>query len=217
MADRAIHLTHGGTVLMETVLVLPILVLLVFAVAQFALLLQAQVMTHLAAYNAARAAIVHNPVEYLSGGAFRERSGVCWEAACQTLAPVSGSSGVAETGVGVYGWGGYPNSKLIGSQVKIDPAGSSDGIESGGALPAVKVKVCFQCPLNVPVVGAMLKDSSLGSIPCASLHAYCVLPKPWSTKRFSRRPEDSNAPSSSEGGDIITKNILPYKSGLQTL
>ena len=48
--------SRSGTVLMECVLVLPLLTLLIFSIVQFALIWYAQIMTHYAAYNAARAA-----------------------------------------------------------------------------------------------------------------------------------------------------------------
>ena len=87
--------SRNGTVLMETVLVLPLLMTFMFAIVQFALVWYAQLMTHYAAYNAARAALVYHPSEYREtengtvSSKFREKSGVCWQAAVRTLASVS--------------------------------------------------------------------------------------------------------------------------------
>lgn len=150
-----------GTVLMECVLVLPLLTLLIFAIVQFALIWYAQIMTHYAAYNAARAALVYHPGEYTetkSNGEvkFLEKSGVCWEAACQTLAWVSSST----TGGGptVQGWfadnnGRIPFASATPYQVSILPDQCAENYKG---MPAVKVSVAFDYPLHVPVIGRMI-------------------------------------------------------------
>ncbi len=153
-----------GTVLMETVLVLPILTLLIFAIVQFALIWYAQIMTHYAAYNAARAALVYHPGEYTETNAqgeviFSPMRGVCWEAACRTLAWVSSSPDGGETGFGIPGWWktekGYspiPSSSHVQNQVRIL---SGQSLEMTNA-PVVKVGIEFDYPLYVPVIGKMI-------------------------------------------------------------
>lgn len=168
--------SHAGTVLMECVLVLPLLTLLVFSIVQFGLLWYAQIMTHYAAYNAARAALVYHPGEYrevdADGGVsqtFQMNSGVCWEAACRTLAWVSNSPlwdsdrlGGTGTGFTVSGWwptggGKYspiPSSSHIENQVRI--VKDLDWTVEMTNAPLVKVTVAFDYPLHVPVVGRMI-------------------------------------------------------------
>ena len=167
---------RSGTVLMECVLVLPLLTLLIFAIVQFALIWYAQIMTHYAAYNAARAALVYHPGEYrevdADGGisqTFQMNSGVCWEAACRTLAWVSNSPswdsdrlGGLGTGFAVPGWwptggGKYspiPSSSHTENQVRI--VNDLDWTVEMTNAPVVKVTVAFDYPLHVPVIGRMI-------------------------------------------------------------
>ena len=158
-----------GTVLMETVLVLPILTMLIFAIVQFSLVWYARIMTQYAAYNAARAALVYHPGEYRVTDKnvtekFKTDKGPCWQAACRTLAWVSSSpdwqSGDGGSKFSVPGWwptgGGYdaiPNSSHIENQVRI--VDTAESIEMTNA-PVVKVTVEFDYPLHVPVIGRML-------------------------------------------------------------
>jgi len=216
------HLRRG-TVLMECVLVLPILTLLVFAIVQFSLIWYAQIMTHYAAYNAARAALVYHPGEYRVTDAkdnvtqkFKQTSGVCWEAACRTLAWVGNAPDGGESSFTVPGWwqgGAIPNSSHIRRQVRIIAAECSEGLDKNA--PAVKVAVEFDFPLHVPVIGRMLAyfdkidrpsrwdvagwnpdpagiaelDSSLHEsmkTDFVRLKAVAMMPKLWHTSRFPR-------------------------------
>ncbi len=151
---------------MEFVLVMPMLLLFIFAIVQFALIWYAQIMTHYAAYNAARAALVYHPGEYcvtdekgIVTDEFSTTNGVCWEAACRTLAWVSNSPEGGASGLGIPGWWpegeGYkpiPYSSHIQNQVRIV---KEESLELTNA-PAVKVSVEFDFPLCVPVIGRML-------------------------------------------------------------
>lgn len=183
---------------MECVLVLPLLTLLIFSIVQFALIWYAQIMTHYAAYNAARAALVYNPAEYSNGGSFKVSGGPCWQAACQTLAWVSSSPNwdsatLGEDGayrLSVPGWFSIPHSDHIAQQVRIVSGKSEEGI---AGLPAVKVTVAFDFPLLVPVIGTMLAGfaGSGGYHPTmnvdyVTLHSTVVMPKLWSSSRFAR-------------------------------
>lgn len=152
-----------GTVLMETVLVLPLLMTMIFAIVQFSLVWYARIMTQYAAYNAARAALVYHPGEYRVAGPdnkvteiFEKKKGPCWQAACRTLAWVS-SSPEREDGskFGIPGWyDRIPNSTCIGQQVRIVQS-PENSVEMTNA-PVVKVTVEFDYPLLVPVIGRML-------------------------------------------------------------
>lgn len=225
---------------MECVLVLPVLMLLIFAVVQFALLWYAQIMTHYAAYNAARAALVYHPGDYREVGehdvvkeTFQPHSGVCWDAACRTLSWVSSSPGTAPSGCSweIPGWGCPPNSINIQSQVRINTSASREDVPfvwydsahqiHTNSTPSVVVRVDFDFPLTVPVIGRMIayfehvEDEHPSSwevtgwsttaegaeaadaarhpvmkLDYVTLHASCILPKPWSTMRFGRRPNE---------------------------
>lgn len=156
--------SRSGTVLMECTLVLPLLTLLIFAIVQFALIWYARIMTQYAAYNAARAALVYHPGEYMTTNlqgevVFRTTSGVCFDAARRTLAWVSSSpawqssNGGNGSIVGIPGWyDSIPNSSYIDQQVRIVRSESEEMKDS----PVIKVTVAFDCPLHVPVIGRML-------------------------------------------------------------
>ena len=206
---------RSGTVLMEAVLCLPILLFLVSAIVQFARIWEARLFTKHAAYNAARAALVYNVEEYASSSAgkkieFRPTSGPVWLAAVNTLAWKSAthSSAGRDADYAFPGFGKDPdyriaNSAFIRQQVRIDKTGSW---ESNGA---VRVTVQFKFPLlfSVFALGAMQghpdedpaplvhppPDShSQGTrwddaaIPHILLTESCTLPKPWSSARHPR-------------------------------
>lgn len=207
-----------GTVLMESVLVLPLLSVLILATVQFALVWYAQIMTHYAAYNAARAALVYHPAEYSDNGVFFSSRGPCWEAAVTTLSWVSSSVGGGGSMYAVIpNWGVVPCSSHIENQVRLDPNACTEGRSDE---PCIKIRLTFDFPLHVPVIGKMIayalnttgdEDmwSPTGWSPGAGryaaaesarhptmqgdfirLHAYCMLPKPWSTLRYPRRPAE---------------------------
>lgn len=181
-----------GTVLMECVIVLPILLLLIFAIAQFALIWYAQIMVNYAAYNAARAALVYNPAEYSRNGSFYPHRGPCWEAAVKSLAWVSASPGDAEETSfwNIPGWKPVPNSRSITNQVEII---SSRSFESRDKA-YVQVGVAFYCPVHVPVVGKLFskmdtrKNKVNLGFDAIVLESVVVAPKPWDTSRYPRRP-----------------------------
>lgn len=101
-----------GSIMLETVLVLPIFVLIVFFIIQITFVWTAKQMTYYAAYCGARAALVYNPVDY--GSVEREdgswstggliRHGVVHHAACTVLSWISWSLGGYDLsgGAGLY-------------------------------------------------------------------------------------------------------------------
>ena len=225
--------SRRGTVLMETVLVLPLLTTFMFAIVQFALVWYAQLMTHYAAYNAARAALVYHPSEYSENGAFLADKGPCWQAAVRTLAPISFSPDGGGSALTIPGWwpsdnGVVPYSSFIKNQVRMHVAADGlDPCEEGDGY--VKVCVDFDFPLVVPVMGKMIAafqhgydaatettrnpaendwevwgwnppDSVRSKTDAAreghamktgfvTLHAYCILPKPYSTVCWALRSQ----------------------------
>lgn len=90
-----------GSIMMETALVLPIFVIIIFFIIQITFVWVAKQMTYYAAYCGARAALVYNPADY---GAVQQkdghwetagliRSGVVHHAACAVLSWISWSLG----------------------------------------------------------------------------------------------------------------------------
>ena len=194
-----------GTVLMETVLCLPLILMLLTGIVQFTRIWEARLFTRYAAYNAARAALVYNMEDYgaNSGGTsftFNSNSGPVWLAAVNTLAwkshtSDSGSRSLPGVGTGEF-HGKYPNSTAIRDQVRIVP---EKCFESNGV---VKVTVAFDFPLLFPLFDANVlwteKDDQPNDVEgmvfdpfekpdkTITLTEACILPKPWSTKWYPR-------------------------------
>lgn len=188
-ACRGLLRDSGGTVLMESILVLPLLLMLITGIFQFARFWQARLLTKLAAYNAARAALVYNPVHYRSGNTFHARDGMCWLAAVETLSWMSSS--LDSGNYLIPGYGLVPHSTAIRNQVHIVPLGCNE--ENGW----VKVTVAFDFPTLFAVFDAtaMHPDGDGGGegpaeltdvakYPHFTLVESCILPKPWTTEMF---------------------------------
>lgn len=172
---------RDGTVLMECVLVLPLLLALILVIAQFSILWNSLVMTNYAAFNAARAALVYHPGEYRSinedgtPGKFYSSSGPCWYAAVGTFR----TAGMVEGDVTKY--------------VRITPTECDEPTYVGEKSPVVKVTVECDCLLGVPWFGGFL--ASIGVIdskvhPDGGLHymtvkATSVVAKPYLTARYA--------------------------------
>lgn len=206
---------RSGTVLMEAVLCLPLLLFLVTGIVQFARIWEARLLTRHAAYNAARATLVYNPSDYATTNAlgkpiFRATSGAAWLAAVNTLAWKSATHSPFGSNYRFPGFlglpdGRIPDSAFIRQQVRIDPNASW---ESNGL---VRVTVQFKFPLLFSLfsLGATQgdpdADSQIGSslvheasedtavltawsdsTPHILLKETCLLPKPWSSTRYPR-------------------------------
>lgn len=187
---------NAGTVLMEAVLCLPLLLLLVTGIVQFARIWETRLFVQYAAYNAARAALVYNPFEYAdSSGHFRERRGPVFQAAVNTLAWKSATENSAAANVWFPGFAPgsrAPDSGNVWHQVHVSPVASW---ESNGL---VCVSVRFDMPLLFKVFDpswmfpairageeadplAGLDSDATGLFPIAEA---CILPKPWSTSLY---------------------------------
>ena len=188
---------RSGTVLMEAVLCLPLLLLLVTGVVQFARIWEARLFTQYAAYNAARAALVYNPADYgdnsVSGRfVFHEHRGPVWQAAVNTLAWKSSSDNSSANLLfpGVALGDRVANSGSVWGETTVFPARSW---ESNGM---VCVTVNFQFPLLFSVFDPPLSGekrnkkenplSGLNDYATFSLTESCILPKPWSTAHYPR-------------------------------
>ena len=179
----------GGTVLMESILVLPLLLMLITGIFQFARFWQARLLTRYAAFNAARATLVYNPEHYRSGNSFKEGDGVCWQAAVETLAWLSSTPD--SDNYWLPGYGSVPHSSRIREQVRIIPKGCTE--ENGW----VKVTVAFYFPTLFAVFDAtaMHPDGDGGGkgpaeltdvakYPHFTFVESCILPKPWTTEMY---------------------------------
>ena len=207
---------RGGSVLMEMVLCLPLILMLMTGIWQFARIWEARLFTRYAAYNAARAALVYNVADYadVDGSKITFRNGhdgkfsSVWLAAVNTLAWMSHSSGAASRalpgGVEVFEYdelrkGVYPYSARIRNQVWIVPDKSE---ETKGY---VKVTVRFDFPLIIPIYDgrALWRGDPSSDSPDLelvfdpktepdrffTLTETCALPKPWSTAWYPLVPE----------------------------
>lgn len=187
--------------LMETVMVMPILLLLIFGIIQFALIWTARQMVSYAAFCATRATMV------VPGG---EKDRAAQDAAEIALSWINVADSEADP-VQVPGWGGVTGSGHSdngGSRVEATVVGDGDGEKSAVAA----VKVTFYYPLMIPgmavnkiIASAANAVSSVtpsgdfyadldaaagnpGEIidgwPHVKLTETCVLPMPYSTARF---------------------------------
>jgi hypothetical protein len=189
---------------METVICLPLILMLLTGIVQFARIWEARLFTRHAAYNAARAALVYNPADYggSNGGKsfkFNSNSGPVWLAAVNTLAWKSHTSDANGRSLPGVGDGYFPNSGSIEQQVRIVPGAC---FESNGV---VKVTVQFAFPLIFPIfdvnsvrgdsmapddVGGLVFDPLLDPWHTITLTESCILPKPWSTAWYPRLSGD---------------------------
>ncbi|MCL1887866.1 MAG: pilus assembly protein [Kiritimatiellaeota bacterium] len=179
---------------METVIVLPVLLMLITGIVQFARIWQARLMVWYAAYNAARAVLVYHPTDYKAGNDFMAQEGVAWAAAVNTLAWVSATPDAAD-GFWMPTVGILPNSSGIAGQVRIVPEQSW---ERNGM---VRVTVEFQYPTLFKVVdvssvfqgtrpSAAERDAmGILNAPTITLTETCILPKPWTTLAFPKLDE----------------------------
>ena len=189
-----------GSVLAETVLAMPLLLLLIFGVLQFALVWTARQMVSYAAFCAARAAAVVPPGEQKSAAE---------KAARLALAGMSLADKDGDAPVTVPGWGAILGSGSIERRTSatVDVSGTDDG------RPFCAVTVKFKCPLviagmgvnkiigRVGAGGAPVSASGdfYGDLAAASsgapvdidgfwpyieLTGTCAVPMPYSTERF---------------------------------
>ncbi|MBR4251971.1 MAG: pilus assembly protein [Kiritimatiellae bacterium] len=212
---RAFLRDSRGTVLMESILVLPLLLMLITGIFQFSRFWQARLLTRYAAYNAARVALVYNPVHYRipaddpgpDAGKFFADKGVCWLAAVGTLAWMSATPNTANYWLPGYGW--IPNSSGIPGQVRIVPEGCKE--DNGWVM----VTVAFDYPTLFAVFDATAVNSSDGhgteadisEVTDWSAHPHftfvesCLLPKPWTTERYPHlSPEEADVLRTNIGG-----------------
>ena len=186
--------SDNGSVMMETVLVLPILLILLFFIIQLPFVLLAKQMTYYAAYCGARTALVYNPADYAEDG------GIVHRAACTALSWISQStSGSHPITIPTNDNEGYtiPRSDNVAKQVSVEISEPTQDNPEEDNLPLVKVTVIFQCPLLIPLGGRLIA-SMAGTEGTEDSHGWysipiqetCILAKPYSTETFPLIPRE---------------------------
>lgn len=169
-----------GAVMLETVILLPVILIIVFYLLQMIFVLLAKEVTYYAAYCGARAALVYNPADYADTNRVGSGGGVVGEAACTVLSWISQSVEGSEPLKIAASDGDYevPRSENIRNQVSVKiveglslPYSEEElkklNIEKlKEPFPIVRVTVTFKCPLLIPLGGRIF--AGLASSPFQS-------------------------------------------------
>lgn len=153
--------------MLETVILLPVILIIIFYLLQMIFVLLAKEVTYYAAYCGARAALVYNPADYADTNRVGSGGGVVGEAACTVLSWISQSVEGSEPLKIAASDGDYevPRSENIRNQVSVKivegltlPYGEEElkklNIEKlKEPFPIVRVTVTFKCPLLIPLGG----------------------------------------------------------------
>lgn len=205
-----------GSILMETVLVMPLLLLLIFGILQFAQICMARQFVVYAATCAARAMTVVQPSEQADAADRAAKLALSWLCLAET------DSERAGVGVEVPGWGRIPGSGSIYRRGFREPEKRHINAEvlfdgTDNENPFVGVRVGFRFPLLIPgmaintIIGNFAdrdRDQQLaqgadfyGNLASASsspvvdeidgwpninFEETCILPMPYSPKNFPR-------------------------------
>ena len=110
-----------GAVMLETVILLPVILIIIFYLLQMIFVLLAKEVTYYAAYCGARAALVYNPADYADTNRVGSGGGVVGEAACTVLSWISQSVEGSEPLKIAASEGDYevPRSENIRNQVSV--------------------------------------------------------------------------------------------------
>ncbi len=136
-----------GSILMETVLVMPLLLLLIFGIIQFAQIWMARQFVVYAAACAARAMTVVLPDEQPDAADKAAKLALSW------LCLVEADAESKNDGVEVPGWGLIPGSRSVDRRVTVKVLKDGDGKRYDGTKdenPFVGVTVKFRFPLLIP-------------------------------------------------------------------
>ena len=156
-----------GAVMLETVILLPVILIIIFYLLQMIFVLLAKEVTYYAAYCGARAALVYNPADYADTNRVGSGGGVVGEAPCTVLSWISQSVEGSEPLKIAASDGDYevPRSENIRNQVSVKiveglslPYSEEElkklNIEKlKEPFPIVRVTVTFKCPLLIPLGG----------------------------------------------------------------
>lgn len=138
-------MTRRGSIMMETVLVMPLLLLLIFGILQFAQIWMARQLVVYAAACSARAMTVVLPEEQADAADKAAKLALSW------LCLVEDGSESGNAGVEVPGWGRIPGSRSVDRRVRTSVLLNGrryDGTDD--ANPVVGVTVSFRFPLLIP-------------------------------------------------------------------
>jgi len=160
-----------GSVMMETVIVMPILLFLIFLLIQFAHVWTAKQMVSYAAFCAARAIMVVPPADQQAAAENAAKMALSW----MCLADDSGDAGegsdeeeeVADKKVTVPGWGEIFGARSRDERVSVEIV-EVDGKKLDGSdndYPVAAVKITFRFPL---MISAMAVNKVLGTAASAS-------------------------------------------------
>ena len=225
MPNVSMTLRRRGSILMETVLVMPLLLLLIFGILQFAQICMARQFVVYAAACAARAMTVVQPSEQADAADKAAKLALSW----LCLAEDDSESGNA--GVEVPGWGIIPGSRSVDRRVTVTFPRDDEGDRYDGTkdkYPFVAVSVGFKFPLLIPgmaintILGNFanrdqplakgfdfydnLAQASSNPIvdidgwPYVKFEETCILPMPYSPKNFPRGGYDGCQISGFRGG-----------------
>lgn len=166
MADvRKILKGRCGSVMMEAVIVMPILLFLIFLIIQFAHIWTAKQMVSYAAFCATRAITVVNPDEQNEAALNAAKMALSW------MCLADGGEGDDGEDVTVPGWGKIPGARSAGRRVVVEIATAKDKdgnkvVLDGQAsdYPVAAVKVTFSFPLLIPgmAVNSVLATAATG-------------------------------------------------------
>ena len=207
LIGRASRRGRRGSVLAETVIVMPLLLLLIFGIIQFALIWTAKQMTAYAAFCATRAIMVVPPGEQQKAARDAAKVALSWMA----LADEGRGRG---SSVSIPGWGSVLGSGTIDQRLQRDDGDNAVKILEDGtddSKPVAAVRVTFRFPLMIPgmAVNKIVGNSKRGRIvtssdfygnlktladrpdevsswPYIELTETCVLPMPYSTVNFPK-------------------------------
>lgn len=162
---------HRGSILMETVIVMPILLLLIFGIIQTAMIWTGKQLTVYAAYCAARAITVVRAPEYEDEdaalgkldlqGAY-EQDEAARRAAKMALAWIcfydSNENSEIAKRIQIPGWGAVDQSGSMDKRVRVEV------LKRGAGAPYVAVRVTFVMSLMMPVMGvdALMAKAAAG-------------------------------------------------------
>ena len=189
---------RAGSVLMETVLALPVLFLFIVGILQFAHIWMAKQMTAYAAYAAARAMMVVPPGEQQAAAENAARMVLSW------ISLADGGDDSAEAKVTVPGWG-----KVLGSGSVLRDWDQNGRVcvDIMNMVDSVRAEVKFRFPLMMPgmavntlVANAGDADAQVSAIdgwPFGVLTEECTLPVPYSRAQL---PRDAFRGASLTGG-----------------
>ena len=146
-----------GSMLLESCLIMPLLVLLILAVVQFAQIWTARHIVAYAAYCATRSTMSVHPLQQEKTALAAAREVCAWVNLVGVPSEEDSDGNDAKGGLSVPGWGEIPNSDSIDRRVKVEVMNLNYAANAAGKSTGVaSVSVTYRFPLVMPVVGQMI-------------------------------------------------------------